>query len=70
MLKLKYKQNRPVLANTSAKQDLGQTVCESGRCWTVTHPPGCLISQQPDTEERGEMERGQGYPQGTFKMPL
>lgn len=36
----------------------------------MTHPPVCLISQQPDTREQGEMERGQSRPQGTFKMPL
>lgn len=69
--KWKYKQEQLFyFTNTPTKQDVGQTVCESGRCWTMTHPPVCLISQQPDTGERGEMERGQSCPQGTFKMPL
>lgn len=36
----------------------------------LTRPSVCLISQQPDTGERGEMERGQRRPHGTFKMPL
>lgn len=62
--------NRPVLVNTPTKQYVGQAVCEFGGCGTMTHPLVCLISQQPDTGEPGEMERGQSCPQGTFKMPL